>query len=224
MSTLTEAFSKEDLSSLRDNLPSSTLFILYFFTPWTEFSTRMGTALSELASEYPAADPLPVLFVSINAKKLLDIAKDYNVRRAPCVIYIRDGEVLESIQGIDFARIEAGLRTHLGNNVVSAPAADPTLVRMNEALRIRLSELVKTAPIMLFMKGTPESPRCRFSRRIVSILHEQHVEFVSFDILTDEDVRQGLKEFGDWPTYPQLWLNGELVGGLEIVSVPDPQL
>jgi Grx4 family monothiol glutaredoxin len=87
-----------------------------------------------------------------------------------------------------------------------------------EELHTRLSNLVKAAPVMLFMKGTPSVPQCGFSRQIVGILRENGVKYGFFNILADDDVRQGLKEFADWPTYPQLWVNGELVGGLDIVS------
>jgi Grx4 family monothiol glutaredoxin len=70
---------------------------------------------------------------------------------------------------------------------------------------------------MLFMKGTPKSPVCRFSRRIVRILNDRGIVYDSFNVLTDEDVRHGLKEFAEWPTFPQLWVDGELVGGLDVV-------
>jgi Grx4 family monothiol glutaredoxin len=86
-----------------------------------------------------------------------------------------------------------------------------------EALFARLAELVKAAPVMLFMKGTPSAPQCGFSRQLVGILRERSVKYGFFNILADEDVRQGLKEFADWPTFPQLWVEGELVGGLDIV-------
>ena len=87
-----------------------------------------------------------------------------------------------------------------------------------EELHARLSALVKAAPVMLFMKGTPSAPQCGFSRQLVGILREKGVRYGFFNILADEEVRQGLKEFADWPTFPQLWANGELVGGLDIVS------
>lgn len=88
-----------------------------------------------------------------------------------------------------------------------------------EELHQRLSELVKAAPVMLFMKGTPSAPQCGFSRQTVSILREKGIRYGFFNILADDEVRQGLKEFADWPTFPQLWADGELVGGLDIVSV-----
>jgi Grx4 family monothiol glutaredoxin len=86
-----------------------------------------------------------------------------------------------------------------------------------DALFKRLDELTKAAPVMLFMKGTPSAPQCGFSRQTVGLLRERGVRYGFFNILADDDVRQGLKEFAEWPTYPQLWVNGELVGGLDIV-------
>lgn len=81
----------------------------------------------------------------------------------------------------------------------------------------RLGELVQAAPVMLFMKGTPSAPQCGFSRQTVSILREKGIRYGFFNILADDEVRQGLKEFSEWPTFPQLYVNGELVGGLDIV-------
>ncbi|KAL1297675.1 hypothetical protein AAFC00_006227 [Neodothiora populina] len=86
-----------------------------------------------------------------------------------------------------------------------------------EELNGRLSELVKAAPVMLFMKGTPSSPQCGFSRQTVALLREKGVRYGFFNILADDDVRQGLKEFSDWPTFPQVYCDGELVGGLDIL-------
>lgn len=99
----------------------------------------------------------------------------------------------------------------------TAPAMSSTATSKEE-LHTRLANLVKAAPVMLFMKGTPSMPQCGFSRQLVSILRENSVKYGFFNILADDEVRHGLKEFADWPTYPQLWTNGELVGGLDIVS------
>jgi len=77
---------------------------------------------------------------------------------------------------------------------------------------------MKQDKVMLFMKGTPDAPRCGFSRKIVNLLNGQDVKFSSFDILSDESVRQGLKTHNNWPTYPQLIVDGEFVGGLDVVQ------
>ncbi len=103
----------------------------------------------------------------------------------------------------------------------SDPATAPEMsagAPSKEELHERLSQLVKAAPVMLFMKGTPSGPQCGFSRQLVSLLRQKEVKYGFFNILADDEVRQGLKEFADWPTFPQLWVGGELVGGLDIVS------
>ncbi|CAN7985016.1 unnamed protein product, partial [Ixodes hexagonus] len=83
----------------------------------------------------------------------------------------------------------------------------------------RLEQLIRKAPVMVFMKGSPDAPRCGFSRTLVDIFKRAQISFDSFDILTDEDVRQGLKKYSNWPTYPQVYAKGSLVGGLDIIKV-----
>ncbi|MEO1014845.1 MAG: Grx4 family monothiol glutaredoxin [Pseudomonadota bacterium] len=72
--------------------------------------------------------------------------------------------------------------------------------------------------VMLFMKGTPQFPQCGFSAAVVQILNYLGVEFGSENVLADDDIRQGIKEFSDWPTIPQLYVKGEFVGGCDIVK------
>ena len=83
--------------------------------------------------------------------------------------------------------------------------------------KTKLEKLVSDDKIMLFMKGDKYMPKCGFSAKVVEILDQLGVSYTSFDILEDEQVRQELKEFSNWPTYPQLYFNGELVGGCDIV-------
>ncbi|MDE2485789.1 MAG: Grx4 family monothiol glutaredoxin [Alphaproteobacteria bacterium] len=71
--------------------------------------------------------------------------------------------------------------------------------------------------VVLFMKGVPEQPRCGFSAVVVQILDHLGVDFVGVDVLQDEELRQGIKSFTDWPTIPQLYVKGEFVGGADIV-------
>jgi Grx4 family monothiol glutaredoxin len=105
-----------------------------------------------------------------------------------------------------------------GDEQKTAPEYTSGEPASKEDLFQRLGELVKAAPVMLFMKGTPSAPQCGFSRQTVSLLREKGVRYGFFNILADDEVRQGLKEFADWPTFPQVWVDGELVGGLDIVS------
>lgn len=81
-----------------------------------------------------------------------------------------------------------------------------------------LKQLINSAPIMLFMKGDKYIPQCGFSAKVVEILNSCEVEYTTYDILADQDVRAGLKIYSDWPTYPQLYIKGEFIGGCDIVS------
>lgn len=81
----------------------------------------------------------------------------------------------------------------------------------------RIKNIVETNSIVLFMKGTPQFPQCGFSMRTVEALKACGAEFHSVDVLAEPEVRQNLPRFSDWPTFPQLFINGELVGGCDIV-------
>jgi len=81
----------------------------------------------------------------------------------------------------------------------------------------RIDEIVKSNDVVLFMKGTPLFPQCGFSNRAVAILDHLDVAFHSVDVLQDAEVRQGIKDYSDWPTIPQLYVKGEFVGGSDIM-------
>ena len=89
---------------------------------------------------------------------------------------------------------------------------------LDAALRTRLESLIKGHKVMLFMKGTKQFPACGFSNAVVQILKKESVPFETFNILSDGEVRQGLKEYSNWPTYPQLYVDGKFVGGCDIVT------
>ena len=88
---------------------------------------------------------------------------------------------------------------------------------MTNETQARIAETVNANPVVLFMKGTPLFPQCGFSSRAVAILDHVGVEYASVDVLQDQAIRQGIKEFSDWPTIPQLYVKGEFVGGCDIV-------
>jgi monothiol glutaredoxin len=88
---------------------------------------------------------------------------------------------------------------------------------MNEELRARIEKTISQQRIMLFMKGSPSMPQCGFSAAVVQILKQLDVPFGSQNILADPELREGLKVFSSWPTFPQLYVDGKLVGGSDIV-------
>lgn len=81
----------------------------------------------------------------------------------------------------------------------------------------RIDELVKTNKVMVFMKGSKLMPQCGFSNTAVQILNSLGVPFETFDVLSDYEIRQGIKEYSNWPTIPQVYINGEFVGGSDIL-------
>jgi monothiol glutaredoxin len=81
----------------------------------------------------------------------------------------------------------------------------------------RIQSEVEANPVVLFMKGTPVFPQCGFSAQVVQVLSLLGVKFKAFDVLSDDELRQGVKEFSSWPTIPQLYVKGEFVGGCDIV-------
>jgi monothiol glutaredoxin len=89
---------------------------------------------------------------------------------------------------------------------------------MSEDTRSRIEGLIKGHKVVLFMKGTKLFPACGFSNTVVQILKEEGVPFETVNILADGEVRQALKEYSNWPTYPQLYVNGQFVGGCDIVT------
>lgn len=89
---------------------------------------------------------------------------------------------------------------------------------MDDALKQRIDDLVKNNKVFLFMKGNPSFPQCGFSGHAVSLLSSYGVTFETFNVLEDESIRQGIKEYSDWPTIPQLYVNGEFVGGCDIMN------
>ncbi|MDW8246976.1 MAG: Grx4 family monothiol glutaredoxin [Sandaracinaceae bacterium] len=88
---------------------------------------------------------------------------------------------------------------------------------MNEELRQRIQSIINSHKIVLFMKGTKNFPQCGFSARVVEVLNQLKADFHAVNVLADQELRQGMKEFSNWPTFPQLYIEGRFIGGCDIV-------
>ncbi len=93
-----------------------------------------------------------------------------------------------------------------------------SVVKDQEALNKRITQEISENPVMLYMKGDATFPQCGFSARVVEILNQMKIPFKTHDVLSDPELRFGMKNFSKWPTFPQLYVKGELVGGCDIVS------
>jgi Grx4 family monothiol glutaredoxin len=196
--------------------------ILFFWASWHEPSKEGGQLqdiFKTLAEKYAS-----IKFIAIEAEAVPDLSETFNVTVVPTFVARVGSAVYERLEGASPPDLSALVKkvAALTSEEVKNIRYD---VRTNNAqedpkkiLFQRLEKLVNAAPVMLFMKGSPSQPRCGFSRQITEILTEQKIPFASFDILTDEEVRAGLKEHYEWPTFPQLYVNGNLIGGLDIVK------
>ena len=88
---------------------------------------------------------------------------------------------------------------------------------MDSQTKARIEALIQTSPIFAFMKGTKLMPQCGFSNNVVQILNAMGMAFETFDVLSDMEIRQGIKEFSEWPTIPQVYVKGEFIGGSDIL-------
>lgn len=222
-----EIRSEDQFNRITDEADSSKLLIVYFQTEWAEPCQHMNTVFQSLSEVYPQHG-----FVSIDADKFPDISETLEVSAVPFFVLLKNKMIVKELSGADPRALAKAVQEAGGSedshaqqtrgkpNVSSngsTPQNEPA-EESKEELQTRLRKLISAAPVMLFMKGTPAEPKCGFSRQLVGLLRDNQVRFGFFDILKDNSVRQGLKEYSEWPTFPQLYVNGELQGGLDIVK------
>lgn len=121
----------------------------------------------------------------------------------PTVIFLNSGKLAGKYAGSDPLELIEALKR----------AAEPVT---DFSLEDRLKALINQHKFMVFIKGTPMTPRCGFTSTLLKHLAQLNINYDFFDILSDDEVRQGLKVYSQWPTYPQIYINGELLGGLDI--------
>jgi len=167
-----------------------------------------------------------VTCVRVEAEECPEISDHCSVAVVPLFLFFSRGKEVDRLEGAEPAELTSKFLGLANGGTPETTAAPPPPASNGHApppsvqtppLKPRLDALVRQQPVMLFMKGSPDAPKCGFSRKVVEALRATDTPFGSFDILSDEAVRQGLKEYSNWPTYPQLYVNGELLGGCDIV-------
>ncbi|XP_072485186.1 glutaredoxin-3 isoform X2 [Notamacropus eugenii] len=169
----------------------------------------MNDVMEELAKEHPQ-----VAFVKLEAEAVPEVSEKYEISSVPTFLFFKNLQKVDRLDGAHAPELTRKVESHVSSHVPPRATTECT----KEDLNLRLKKLTNAAPCMLFMKGSPQAPRCGFSKQMVEILNKHNIQFSSFDIFSDEDVRQGLKMYSNWPTYPQLYVSGELIGGLDIVK------
>ncbi|GAU91682.1 hypothetical protein RvY_03892 [Ramazzottius varieornatus] len=187
------------------------LVVAFFWAPWAEQCQQMNEILEELSKD---SSLFSVKFLSIEAEKLSPLTSKYGIDSVPSFVFIRNSKEVDRVIGANGPELNRKIRQQISSYVPSMSAT----IKAEKTLDERLKDLINYDKVMLFMKGSPNEPRCGFSKQIVAILNDNSAKYSTFDILSDNDVREGLKKFSNWPTYPQLYINGELIGGLDIVK------
>ncbi|CAJ1936452.1 unnamed protein product [Sphenostylis stenocarpa] len=216
--------------------------ILHFWASWCEASKHMDQLFTHLSTDFPKAQFLRVL---VEAEEQPEISEAYSVSAVPFFVFCKDGKTFDTLEGADPSSL-ANKVAKVAGSINPGEAASPASLGMaagaavletvkelakekdsskektqvqpglSVSLKKRIQQLVDSHPLMLFMKGTPEEPKCKFSRKAVDVLKEEKVKFGSFDVMSDLEIREGLKKFSNWPTFPQLYCKGELLGGCDI--------
>jgi len=184
------------------------LSVVHFQAEWAPQCGQMNEVMEELAKEHKQST-----FIKLEAESVPEVSEKYEIASVPTFLFFKGGQKVDRLDGAHAPELTKKVQ-RLSAGVSPSVGGEPP----QEDLNTRLKKLINAAPCMLFMKGSPQEPRCGFSRTIVQIFKEHNIQYSSFDILSDEDVRQGLKTFSNWPTYPQVYVNGDLVGGLDIVK------
>ncbi|KAM4897216.1 glutaredoxin-3 isoform 4-T5 [Sylvia borin] len=211
--------------------PDRSLVVVHFWASWAPQCVQMNEVMAALAQEHSQ-----VTFVQLEAEAVPEVSEKYGISSVPTFLFFKwlylgqriysnvslcctwektrvnmNCQKVDRLDGAHAPELTQKVQRHAG--AAPSPAASA-----QQQLQARLQKLVNAAPCMLFMKGSPKEPRCGFSKQMVEILSRHNVAFSSFDIFSDEEVRQGLKTFSNWPTYPQLYVSGELIGGLDIIK------
>ena len=166
----------------------------HFWASWCEPCAAMDQLLATFAAQHPAAR-----FLRVEAESVDELVGRFDVNAVPFFTFHEKGALADTLEGADAEALAEKLNARLGGRLGAAPAAPAASAA--EDLHARLKALTTSAPVLLFMKGNKQEPRCGFSRKVVAALAETGADFETFDILEDEEVRQGLKEYSDCLLY-----------------------
>jgi len=198
-------------SDYKSMLASEKMAVAHFWADFAEECKSVTEVLNVLEKEISN-----VCIYSIEAEKLPEISMKHEIVAVPTVILFKGGKAVDRVDGMNAAEISKKVKAHAASPASNGFSQAPPVKK--EDLNTKLKRLINAHKCMLFMKGSPKEPKCGFSKVTIGILEDMKAQYGTFDILTDDEVRQGLKAYSDWPTFPQLYVDGELVGGLDIIK------
>lgn len=167
---------------------------------------QVDEVVQELTSTMKAVHMASVRVEGLGIEKLTKLC---NVHSLPTVLIMQNNEQQGKLVGVDPRQMKKMLETFVQQK--------SQLKASKDQLTERLKFLVNKEKVMVFLKGSADQPLCGFSKKLMAILKSKNIKYGWFDILKDEEVRQALKQYSNWPTYPQLYVHGQLLGGVDVV-------
>lgn len=195
--------------------------VLVFNAEFTEQNDVVKKAVKALQNSSELKDRIALGTVDVEENN--ELATSLSVISVPMIVCMRNGNVIKKVDSLEPAQLVRIIKEELDKLELFSTGDEAPLNDSTDRNREYIKKLTTRAPVMIFMKGEPKAPRCGFSRQLVEILSKHDITYETFDILQDEQVRQGLKEYSEWPTYPQIYVKGEFVGGLDILKQLEEQ-
>jgi len=235
--------SPNELHNILKNVKNKSVnaVVALFWANWANGSLVLKDTFSALQEEYDE-----IKFLLIEADKVTALANHFTITKLPTVLFFKSSEpensnlvsqtlvnpsseklistvelLLEddllcldnfSKQNIDLNELEAANKYSSNQKSQSVSKSSSP----EEILNLKIKKLINKGDFMIFIKGMPNAAKCGFSNTLLQMLAKLDIKFEYFDILTDESVRQGIKKYSNWPTFPQIYFKGELLGGLDI--------
>jgi len=181
-----------------------TLAILFFHTEWHQPCVQLGRVVDRLAMDHPNA-----AFFKIEAEKQSNLSRKFEIKSIPTFILFEGGEETERIDAAPTAKVVAAIKAAAGR---LATTKKPLTYNF-----AKLGKLAASAPAMVFMRGAPGNTNCETSRELMNLLDAENIRYGYYDILQDNEIERGIQEYSKCSTFPQLFANGKLVGGLDVV-------
>lgn len=204
--------SKGEYTNLKAKASSGLGFVAHFSAGWCEPCKAVSELLGKEAKLYGDS----IVFVEVDGEAHSDICEMEGVESVPYIAFWRtvsSGELQERVADVAGAKTDViiqNLRSLYGE--VSAASQRAAY----DSLDGYLKYLTNRPGVVLFITGTPSRPRCGFTGRLCEMMYELNVNFVYYDVMASDEVCEGLKRYANWPTYPQVYVDGELVGGLDV--------
>jgi Grx4 family monothiol glutaredoxin len=189
--------------------------VCVFTAVWAPQSKQVVEAVKELSKDQTIGS---IKYFHLVADQFVSIAEEYGVDSVPSTVLITKQQKVAVIEGTDITSLTKKIKEVAFKSFPTSVTEIPSSEKDKTSLNDRLKALINSKKVMLFIKGTRDAPRCGFTRQLIEIMNGTSVPYETFDILSDEEVRQGLKTYSNWPTYPQIYVNGNLVGGLDIIK------